>query len=107
MIARTSGLLGAGFDIGVEFAPGGEVRLRREHGFRRFRRELTAGLRGPGLDDDRPALDRARDVERAAYRQVFALVVEHMQLVGIEIKSAIGVADEGVVRPALPKGRTD
>src|SRR5262249_47800806 len=113
MIARTWGLLGAGFDVGVEFAPGGEVRLRRDHGFRRFRRELTPGLRGGrvltggvrgrGLDDDRRALNRARDVERAAYRQVFALVVEHMQLVGIEIKSAIGVADEGVIRPAIPK----
>src|SRR5262249_19519185 len=54
-------------------------------------------------DDDRPTLDRAGDVERAAHRQVFALVVEHMQLVGIEIKSAIGVADEGVIRPAIPK----
>src|SRR5262249_44762380 len=103
MIARTSGLLGAGFDVGVELPPGGEVRLCREYGFRRFRRELATGLGGPGLDDDRPTLDRAGDVEWAAHRKVFALVVEHMQLVGIEIKSPIGVADEGVVRPAIPK----
>src|SRR5262249_728784 len=103
VITGTSGLLGAGLDVGVELAPGGEVRLRREHGFRCFRRELAAGLRGPGLDDNRPALDRARDVERAAYRQVFALVVEDMQLVGVEIKSALGVAGGGVVRPTLAK----
>jgi hypothetical protein len=72
-----------------------------------FGRELAAGFRGTGLDDDRPALDRTRDVKRPAHRQIFALVVEHVQLVRIEIKPAFRIADEGVVRPGIPEAGHD
>ena len=79
----------------------------REDRFRGFGGELAAGIRGAGLHDHRPALDRPRDVERAAHRQIFALVVEHVQLVGIEIESLRDVADEGVVRPGIPQAGDD
>ena len=44
-----------------------------------------------------------RDVERAAHREMLALVVEHMQFGGVEIEPAFGVADEGVVGKAVPQ----
>ena len=40
-----------------------------------------------------------RDVERPAHLQIPALVVEHMELVGIEIDAARDIADEGIVGP--------
>ena len=103
MVARAPGLFRPALHIGIELLADGEARLRGEHRLRRLGRELAAGLGGAGLDDHRPALDRPRDVERAAHRQVLALVVEHVQLVGIEIDAVVDVADEGVVRPAVPQ----
>ena len=80
---------------------GGEDHLGR------FGRQLPPRLRGAGLDDDRPALHRPRDVERPAHREMLALVVEHMQLRRIEIEPALGVADEGVVGKAVPQAGDD
>jgi hypothetical protein len=65
--------------------------------------ELAAGIRGAGLDDDRPALDRPRDVQRAAHRQELALVVEHVHPLGVKIDAALDIADEGVLGPAVPQ----
>lgn len=81
--------------------------MRRENDFRRFGRQLPSGLRRAGLDDDRPALHRPRDVERPAHRKVLALVVEHMQPLRVEIEPAFGVADEGVVGKAVPQAGDD
>ena len=83
------------------------LALRGEHRLRGLGGELPAGLRRAGLHDHRPALDRARDVERAAHREVFALVAEHVHLGGIEIDAVLDVADEGVVRPAVPQAGHD
>ena len=77
-------LLRAALHVGIEALARREVAVRGEHHLGRLGRELAAGFRGAGLDDHRPALHRPRDVERAAHREVLALVVEHMQLVGIE-----------------------
>ena len=93
----------AALHVGVERAPDREARLRGEHRLRGLGRELAPGLGRAGLHDDRPALDRPRDVERTAHRQKLALVVEHMQLVGIEKDAVLDVADEGVIRPAVPQ----
>ncbi len=107
MVARPAGLFHAAFHVGIEFAPGGDVARRREHRLRGFGGELAAGIGGAGLHDHRPALDRPGDVERPAHREIFALVVEHMQLVGIEIKPALDVADEGIVGPGIPQPGDD
>ncbi len=76
-----------------------------EDHFRRLGRQLPAGLRRAGLDDDRPALDRPGDVERAADRQMLALMVEHVQLGRVEEDAALLVAQPGIVRPAVPEPR--
>src|SRR3546814_16864018 len=65
----------------------------------RFRRELPAGLGSAGLHDHRPALDRPRDVEWSTHREVRPLMIEHMQLVRIEIDAGLDVAHEGIVGP--------
>ena len=103
MVARAADLLHAALHVGVELAPGREVALRREHGFGGLGGELAAGLGGARLHDHRPALDRPRDVERAAHREIFSLVAEHVHLVGIEEDAALDVADEGVVGPGVPQ----
>jgi len=95
--------LGAALDVRVialgiaQFAAAGEDHLGT------LGRELTAGVRSAGLDDDRPALDRAGDIQRTAHRQELALVVEHMQPVGVKIDPVFDVTDEGVLGPAVPQ----
>ena len=98
-----SELLHPAFHVGVKSLARREIGLRREHGFRRLRRDLSSGFRGAGLHDHRPALDRSRNIERAAHRQILALVVQHVQLVRIEIRAAFDITDESVVCPAVPK----
>ena len=100
-------LLHAALHVGVERLAGLDVRQRGEHHFGGLGGELAAGVGGAGLHDHRPALHRARDVERAAHREVFALVVEHVHLVGVEEHAALDVADEGVVGPAVPQAGDD
>ena len=103
MLGRAAGFRHAAFHVGIEFAAGGDVARRREHRFGGFGRKLAAGIRGAGLHDHRPALHRTRDIERPAHRQIRPLVIEHMQLVGIEIEAACRVADERVVGPRIPQ----
>ena len=98
-------LFHAALDVGVELLPVGKRATAGEHGFRRFRRQLPAIVRGAGLHDHRPALHRAGDVERAAHGQVFALVVEHVHFVGIEIQARFDVADKSVVGEGIPQAR--
>ena len=102
MFARTPELFHAALQVGVERAPGGEIALRGEHRLGRLGGKLPARLGSTRLHDHRPALDRPRDVERTACGQVFALVVEHMHLRRIEENATLHIADEGVVRPAVP-----
>ena len=107
MVAGAAGLLHAAFHVGVKFATGGNVARRGEHRLRGFGRKLAAGIGSPGLNDDGPALDRACDVERPANRKVFALVIEHVQLVRVENEPGLDVADEGVVGPRIPEAGHD
>ncbi len=81
--------------------------MGRENHLRRFGRQLPSRLRCAGLDDDRPALHRPRNVERPPHREMLALVIEHMQSLRIEIKPALGVADEGIVGEAVPQAGHD
>ena len=85
-------------------APSASVPPRGEDHLGGLGGELAAGIRGAGLHDDRPALDRPRDVERAAHREILALVVRaRAASLGIEIDAALDIADEGVVGPAVPQ----
>ena len=107
VLGIAAGLLHAALHVGAKRLAGLHVRQRGEHHLGGFGGELAPDVGGAGLHDHRPALHRARDVERAFHRQVFALVVEHMHLVGIEEDAALDVADEGVVGPGIPQAGDD
>ena len=107
MLGITAELLHAALHVGVERLAGFDAAQRGEHGFGGLGRQLLAGLRRAGLHDHRPALNGARDVERAFDREEFALVVERMHLVGIEEHAAVDVTDEGVIGPGVPEASDD
>jgi hypothetical protein len=71
------------------------------------RREVLAVLGGAGLDQHRVALRRARDVERPAHREELALVIEDVELVGIEVAPRRLVVEERVVLPRIPQAGDD
>ena len=107
MIGVAAGLLGAALDVGIERLRAGQGAAAGEHGLRGLGRELLAVVGGAGLHDHRPALRGARDVERAAHFQIFALVVEHAHFGGIEIQALLDVAHEGVVGEGIPQTGDD
>ena len=86
--ARPAGTFRPALYVGIEVLSLLQRRAGGEYDFRRFRRKLASGIRSTGLDDDGPALDRTRDVERAADRQELALVVQDVQLFRIEEQAA-------------------
>src|ERR1700730_18396496 len=100
-------LLGAALDIGVVMPRVGELAAAGKDHLRGLGGELAAGIGGARLDDDRPALDRPGDIERAAHRQELALVVEHMHPLRVEIKAGLDIADKGVLGPAVPEAGHD
>ncbi len=74
-----------------------------EDDIRDRRRQRPAGLGGPGLDDDGPALRRPGDVQRPGHREVPAPVVEPVQLVVVEVDPGRLVVAERVVVEAVPQ----
>ena len=68
--------------------------------------EPLARFRG-SLDQDRPALRRARHDERAAHAEVPALVVDRMDPVTVGEDREGLIADEGTVLPAVPQLEQD
>ena len=107
MVRIAAQLAHAAFDVGVEAAAVGDGAAAAEDDFRGLGRQLAPGLRRAGLHDHRPALHRAGDVERAAHRQMLALVVQHVQAVGVEEHAARLVAQPGIVGPAVPQPGDD
>src|SRR5712692_2844187 len=107
MIAGAADPLRAPLDVSVEALRVGEIAAAREYHLRRLGRDLSSRFGRSGLDYDRPTLDRAGDVEGTAHRQEFALVVQNVQPVGIEIDPVLDVADKCVVCPAVPEARDD
>ncbi len=97
----------AGFQAGV-------VRLRRGH-VERHRinhvgisgGDLLALVGGAGLHNDWPPLRCRRRVQRATHLEVLALVVQHVQFLGVEKHAACLVADEGIVLPTVPQSGND
>ncbi len=65
----------AALDIGIKLLAVREAAAAGEHGLRGLRRKLLAVFRGAGLNDHRPALHRAGDIERAAHGKIFSLVI--------------------------------
>src|SRR6516165_11635517 len=71
--------LGSALDVRVIGLRIAELAATSKDHLGGFGRELAAGIRGAGLNDDRPALDRPGDIQRTAHRQELALMVEHVQ----------------------------
>src|SRR5262245_56315028 len=90
-------------DVGVECLAFLDAFRRREDHFGGFRCELAAWAGRSCLYQDRVPLWRARNVERSADREVFAVVIEKMKFVGIEIAPRFLVAFDRIVFPAIPQ----
>ncbi|CUX62418.1 hypothetical protein AGR5A_Lc90046 [Agrobacterium genomosp. 5 str. CFBP 6626] len=67
--------------------------------------KATPFLRRAGLHIDRPALRRARQVERTPYPVEFAIMTGRVNAVRIGKKTALLVGDDGIVFPAVPELR--
>src|SRR5271154_4529468 len=74
-----------------------------EYDFGGFSGELASHIGRAGLDDDRPALDWPRDVQRTPHRQMLALMIENVHLVRIEEDATRLVSPPRIVRPTVPK----
>ena len=93
--------------IGV-IGPGARDRAgSAEDQFRRLRRQLPPGFGSARLHDHRPALYRPGDMQRTAYRKMFPLVVQPAHARGIEVETAVGVADEGIIGETVPEPGDD
>ncbi|MET3591510.1 hypothetical protein ABID26_000889 [Mesorhizobium shonense] len=103
VVARAAEFFCAALHIGEEAPAGCKVGRRREDHLGGFGGQLAPGLGRASLNNDRPALNGPGDVERSAHRQMLSRVRQHMQLRGVEIESAFGVADEGIVRKTVPQ----
>jgi hypothetical protein len=77
--------------------------LRCEDPLGEARCHLAADLGRAGLEQHRVALRRPRDIQRAAYREMLALMVQVMQLARIEVPFRVAVPDKGIVVPAVPQ----
>ena len=94
---------GAGFDVGVIGARIGNRPAGGEDHLSHLGRELPARIRSPRLHDHRPALHRARNVQRPGDGKIFALVIKLMHPRGIPEDAAFLVSDKGIFREAIPK----
>src|SRR5579864_451215 len=103
MVACAPWLLHPALHVGIELLRVRKIAPALEYYLSRLGRDLAARLRRASLHDNRPALDWARDVERAAHGQKWPLVIEHVHPLGIEKDAVLDIADEGVVGPAVPQ----
>ncbi len=103
VVGVAPGRPGPRLDVGIERLGPLQVGRRREHHLRRLRRQLPAHARGARLDDHRPALHGAGDVQRPAHGEVLPLVVEPVHPPGVPEDPAGLVAQEGVVGEAVPE----
>src|SRR5207302_7946379 len=77
--------------------------LRCEHPLSEARCDLAANLGGTGLEKHRMALRRSSDIQRATNREMLALVIQVMELGGVEVTFRFAVSDKRIVVPAVPQ----
>jgi hypothetical protein len=93
---------GARFDVGISAPRLVDGELRDEHHVREFGRKLASRIRTARLHQNGMALWRAVDVERAANREMLALVMKEVELFRVEICGAAAIVDKSVVIPGIP-----
>ncbi len=79
-----------------------EILHDREHHVGGARGEQQPGLRAAGLQEDRPSLRCAPDIQRSLDLEERAVMVERMDLGGVDIEPGRPVRDQRVVVPAIP-----
>ena len=89
--------------IGVELLRGRLLHVRGEHRLGVPRGEPAPDVGRSGLHQHRPALRRARQVQRPGHLVVFALVVDRPDAVGLGVAPAGAVVEHGVLGPAVPQ----
>src|SRR3954463_15253427 len=77
--------------------------LSREDDVGKSRRLVAARGRRTSVENQRPALARAYEGQRPANREVFAGVIDRVDLAGIGKYVVLLVVDERIRLPALPK----
>ena len=94
---------GAVLQVGVELLRVGQRLLRGEHRLGVPGGELAAVLGRAGLDQQRPPLRRARDVERPADAEVLAGEVDRVDPGRVRVAAGGLVTDLRAVLPAVPQ----
>ena len=97
----------AGLQAAVERLRAGQCLLRREYQFGRGGRQFLAILAGAGLHQHGIALHRALGLQCAAQLEVFAFVLQHLQLGRVEEIAAGLVEQIRIVAQAVPQALDD
>ena len=93
----------AGFDVRIEATAASMFGLDPKMTSAVWAASCLPSFGRARLHDDRPAFDRAGDVERSSDGQVLTFVVQHMHPVGIEEQTALLVAQPCIICEAVPE----
>src|SRR5262245_13160537 len=78
------------------------LHLRSENGLGVARSKTTARVRRTGLDEYRPTLRTAREVQRPGHAVIGAFVVDGLNAFRVGVSSASAIIQLRIVRPAIP-----
>src|SRR5262249_61457738 len=88
--------------IGIEVLSSRLLHLRSENGLGVARCKTTARVRRTGLDEYRPTLRTAREVQRPGHAAIGAFVVNGPNALRVGVSSARPIIQLRMVRPAIP-----
>ena len=91
------------FQVGIKVLRGGFRHMGGEHRIGMPSRELAAGIGRSCLDQHRPSLRTARDVERPRDGIEIAAVLDRPDAVWLCVKTGGAIVDHGVGRPTVPE----
>ena len=107
LVGAAAHFLGQPLEVGVECLRRRLLHMRGEHRLGMARGEAAAGVRRAGLDQHRPPLRAARDVERPGDLVEVAGVVDRPDAVRARVDPALPVVQHGIRRPAVPQALRD
>src|SRR5262249_61199590 len=89
--------------VAIEFLRRVNGSVGDENDFRPARGKVAAAIGCSGLDENRPALRRAADIERSAHIEPLAAVIDGLHQTRIGKLRRLGIEHEGAVAPAVPE----